>query len=191
MITGFPSRQFSPPAARYVRDHATAPVRRRNLLRWVLLGAGFTCLIGLGVPLDAQAQGQVSRSLERIATEMVDLFPKVEGDVVKVEGNQVFITLGASDNMREGMTLSVVRKGDEFKHPLTGAVLGRFEDELGVLVVSKVSEAYSSGPVRLTKSNVNVRTGDRVRITKGKIPVAVLPLQGEAPSWVSGEELTE
>jgi hypothetical protein len=191
MTSGFPSGQFSPSAARYVRDHVTAPVRRRNLLRWVLLGVGFTCLIGLGVPLDAQAQGQVSRSLERIATEMVDLFPKVEGDVVKVEGNQVFITLGASDNMREGMTLSVVRKGDEFKHPLTGAVLGRFEDELGVLVISKVSEAYSSGTVRLAKSNVNVRNGDRVRITKGKIPIAVLPLQGEVPNWVSAEELTE
>jgi hypothetical protein len=122
---------------------------------------------------------------------MVDLFPKVEGDVVKVDGHQAYITLGAPDQMREGMELSVFRKGDEFKHPLTGAVLGRFEDDLGVIILNKVSETYSSGTVRLAKPNVNVKAGDRVRITKGKIHLAVLPLRGDMPDWVSREEIGE
>jgi hypothetical protein len=144
-----------------------------------------------GRAFEAQAQGQLSRSLERLSAEMVDLFPKVEGDVVKVQGNEAFITLGAPDNIREGMELSVVRKGDEFKHPLTGVVLGRFEDDVGVIIISKVSETYSSGSVRLAKANVNVRPGDRVRITKGKIHVTVLPLVGNPPEGVSREELLE
>jgi hypothetical protein len=148
-------------------------------------------LIALGGAFDAQAQGQLSRSLERLSSEIVNLFPKVEGDVVKVQGNEAFITLGAPDNIREGMELSVVRKGDEFKHPLTGVVLGRFEDDVGVIIIDKVSETYSSGRVRLAKANVNVRAGDRVRITKGKIPLALLPLKGDLPDWVSREELTE
>jgi hypothetical protein len=121
-----------------------------------------------GRAFEAQAQGQLSRSLERL-----------------------FITLGAPDNIREGMELSVVRKGDEFKHPLTGVVLGRFEDDVGVIIISKVSETYSSGSVRLAKANVNVRPGDRVRITKGKIHVTVLPLVGNPPEGVSREELLE
>jgi FG-GAP-like repeat len=164
---------------------------------WVRSLVGLFLSAWLAVPMlpgrafEAQAQGQLSRSLERLSAEMVDLFPKVEGDVVKVQGNEAFITLGAPDNIREGMELSVVRKGDEFKHPLTGVVLGRFEDDVGVIIISKVSETYSSGSVRLAKANVNVRPGDRVRITKGKIHVTVLPLVGNPPEGVSREELLE
>jgi FG-GAP-like repeat len=89
------------------------------------------------------------------------------------------------------MELSVVRKGEEFKHPLTGVVLGRFEEDIGVIIINKVSETYSSGNVRLAKATVNPRPGDRVRITKGKIQLALLPLRGDLPDWVSREELLE
>ncbi len=145
-------------------------------------------LVAAGVSVQAQGPGQMGRSLDRLAAEMADLFPKLEGDVVKVEGDQVFIALGAPDQIREGMELSLVRRGEEFKHPLTGAVLGRFEEDLGVLVIKQVSESYSSGTVRRAKPNVTVRAGDKVRITKGKIAVALLPLVGELPQWVSREE---
>jgi hypothetical protein len=163
----------------------------RQGLGWFSLSVWCASLIILGGALGVQAQGQLNRSLERLSAEMVDLFPKVEGDVVKVQGNEAFITLGAPDNIREGMELSVVRKGDEFKHPLTGVVLGRFEDDVGVIIISKVSETYSSGNVRLAKATVNVRPGDRVRITKGKIHIIVLPLRGDLPEGVSREELLE
>ena len=159
--------------------------------RWPLLSAWCALLVVLGGTFEVQAQGQLSRSLERLSTEIVDLFPKVEGDVVKVQGNEAFITLGAPDNIREGMELTVVRKGEEFKHPLTGVALGRFEEDIGVIIISKVSETYSSGNVRLAKATVNPRTGDRVRITKGKIPLALLPLRGDLPSFVPREELLE
>ena len=158
---------------------------------WLSLSAWCSVLMALGGALEAQAQGQINRSLERLSAEIVNLFPKVEGDVVKVQGNEAFITLGAPDNIREGMELSVVRKGEEFKHPLTGVVLGRFEEDIGVIIINKVSEAYSSGNVRLAKATVNPRPGDRVRITKGKIQVALLPLRGDLPDWVSREELLE
>jgi hypothetical protein len=158
---------------------------------WFPLGVWCAWLLVLGGAFEAQAQGQLSRSLERLSSEIVNLFPKVEGDVVKVEGNQVFITLGAPDNIREGMEFSVFRKGDEFKHPLTGAVLGRFEDDLGVITIKKASETYSNGTVRLTKPNVNVRAGDRVRITKGKIQLALFPVKGELPEWASREDVNE
>jgi hypothetical protein len=179
-------------------DTGKAPARRGSFRQmWVKgprrlpLSAWWILLVALGGAYEAQAQGQLSRSLERLSAEIVDLFPKVEGDVVKVQGNEAFITLGAPDNIREGMELSVVRKGEEFKHPLTGVVLGRFEDDIGVIIINKVSEAYSSGNVRLAKANVPPRAGDRVRITKGKIHLALLPLRGESPSWVPREELLE
>jgi hypothetical protein len=160
-------------------------------LTYCTISALCALVIILGEALEVQAQGQLSRSLERLSSEIVNLFPKVDGDVVKVEGNQIFITLGAPDNIHEGMVLSVFRKGDEFKHPLTGVVLGRFEDDLGTLIINKVSETYSSGTVRLTKATVNVRPGDRVRITKGKIQLAIFPIKGDLPTWVSREELNE
>jgi hypothetical protein len=179
-------------------DMGNAPVHRGSFWqmwvkgpRWLPLGGWCALLLALGCTIEAQAQGQLSRSLERLSTEIVDLFPKVEGDVVKVQGNEAFITLGAPDNIREGMELSVVRKGEEFKHPLTGVALGRFEDDIGVIIINKVSEAYSSGNVRLAKATVAPRPGDRVRITKGKIHLALLPLRGELPGWVPREEVLE
>jgi hypothetical protein len=172
-------------------DDASARHRGRQGLVCIPFSAWCIVLIALGWAFETQAQGQLSRSLERLSSEIVNLFPKVEGDVVKVQGNEAFITLGAPDSIREGMELSVVRKGDEFKHPLTGVVLGRFEDDIGVITISKVSESYSSGSVRLAKPNVNVRPGDRVRITKGKIQLMVLPLRGDLPDWVPREELLE
>jgi VCBS repeat protein len=162
-----------------------------NRLAYLSLSTWCALIVVLGAAFEVRAQGQLSRSMERLSAEIVNLFPKVEGDVVKVEGNQVFVTLGAPDNIHEGMVLSIFRKGDEFKHPLTGVVLGRFEDDLGALIISKVSESYSSGTVRLAKANVNVRPGDRVRITKGKISLALFPIKGDLPDWVSREELTE
>jgi hypothetical protein len=162
-----------------------------NRLAYLSLSTWCALIVVLGAAFEVRAQGQLSRSMERLSAEIVNLFPKVEGDVVKVEGNQVFVTLGAPDNIHEGMVLSIFRKGDEFKHPLTGVVLGRFEDDLGALIISKVSESYSSGTVRLAKANVNVRPGDRVRITKGKISLALFPIKGDLPNWVSREELTE
>ncbi|MBI3328308.1 MAG: VCBS repeat-containing protein [Nitrospinae bacterium] len=155
------------------------------------IGALIALLVVTGLTVEAQRPGLLSRSLERLAAEMADLFPKLEGDVVKVERDQVFIPLGAPDQVREGMELSLSRKGEEFKHPLTGVVLGRFEEDLGVLVIRQVSESYSSGTVRLAKPNITVRAGDKVRITKGKIPVALLPLVGELPPWVSRDELLD
>jgi hypothetical protein len=172
-------------------DSAPARHRWRQGLAWFPLSIWCTVLIALSGVFEAQAQGQLGRSLDRLSTEIVDLFPKVEGDVVKVQGNEAFITLGAPDNIREGMELSVVRKGEEFKHPLTGVMLGRFEEDIGVIIINKVSETYSSGNVRLAKANVNARLGDRVRITKGKIQLALLPLRGDLPNWVAREELLE
>jgi hypothetical protein len=172
---------------------AGVPARRRHARAnpTAAFVAWWGVLLAFGWAFDSYAQGQLGRSLDRLATEIVDLFPKVEGDVVKVQGNEAFITLGAPDNIREGMELAVVRKGEEFKHPLTGVVLGRFEEDIGVLVIGKVSETYSSGNVRLAKATVNPRAGDRVRITKGKITLAMLPLRGELPAWVSREEVLE
>src|SRR5690606_25038248 len=138
-------------------------------MRGRCLAAVISLIMGVAFSGEAWAQGQLSRSLERLASEITDLFPKVEGDVVKVQGDEIFIALGAPDNVREGMELSLFRKGEEFKHPLTGVVLGRFEEDLGTLIIRQVSEGYSRGIVRPTKPNVTIRPGDKARITKGKI----------------------
>jgi hypothetical protein len=158
-------------------------------LAWTHIGLSVMLVFASAISI--AAQGQLSRSLERLSSEMVDLFPKVEGDIVKVTGAQVFISLGAPDGMREGMELSLFRKGDEFKHPLTGAVLGRYEEDLGILIIQQVSESYSSGTVRPAKPNVTVRAGDKARITKGKIPLVLLPLRGDLPDWLSRDEVVD
>ncbi|MBI3328344.1 MAG: hypothetical protein HYZ81_16775, partial [Nitrospinae bacterium] len=159
--------------------------------RWLRIGAFVTLLVVTAIAVTAQSPGMLGRSLDRLASEVAALFPKIEGDVVKIDREGAFIALGAPDQIREGMELALFRKGEEFKHPLTGAVLGRLEEDLGALVIQQVSESYSRGTVRPSKPGITVRPGDHVRITKGKISVALLPLLGELPPWVSRDELLD
>ena len=97
--------------------------------------------------------------------------------------------LGAPDNIREGMELSVVRKGEEFKHPLTGVVLVGLMTTWGV-IISKVSETMH-GTVRLAKATVNPRPGDGY-VLRRENPIGLVPITGGfCPIRVSREELTE
>lgn len=106
-------------------------------------------------------------------------FPKVQGEVNTVQGDKVTITLGRKDGVSPGMTLILWRVAKEILHPVTNAVIGRTEEEVGTVEVSKVSEKESTATV--IKKQKEPRAGDKARITPRKISLAVVPLQATAP----------
>jgi hypothetical protein len=106
-------------------------------------------------------------------------FPKVQGEVNTVQGDKVTITLGRKDGVTSGMTLTLWRVAKEILHPVTNAVIGRTEEEVGTVEVSKVSEKESTAMV--IKKQKEPRAGDKARITPRKISLAVVPLQATAP----------
>ena len=101
------------------------------------------------------------------------LFPKVDGEVIEVQNGTVTLALGSKDGLVAGVELALYRQGRELKHPKTGEILGRTEQQVGRLVIQQVFEAYSTGSVG---TGSEVQPGDRARISAGKIKPSVVPL---------------
>ncbi|HYS15445.1 MAG TPA: hypothetical protein VET45_00850, partial [Candidatus Binatia bacterium] len=101
------------------------------------------------------------------------LFPKVDGEVIEVQNGTVTLALGSKDGLVAGVELALYRQGRELRHPKTGEVLGRTEQQLGRLAVQQVFEAYSTGTA---SQGSEVQPGDRARISAGKIKLSVVPL---------------
>jgi len=129
-------------------------------------------LFSLGGTASAWAQTP-PQALGVLVDQVLALFPKVNGDVVEVQGNTLTLSLGRRDGIQAGIELSLYREGRELRHPRTGEVLGRTETDLGRVWVTNVFEAYSTGT--LTRGG-DARPGDKVRVSAGKIKLTLLSL---------------
>ena len=106
-------------------------------------------------------------SLGVLVDQVQALFPKVDGEVIEVQNGAVTLALGSKDGVVAGVELALYRQGRELKHPKTGEVLGRTEQQLGRLVIQQVFEAYSTGTAA---RGTEVQPGDRARISAGPRP---------------------
>ena len=140
---------------------------RQTLIALVLLLAA-----GFAVPVAGQL---TPPSLGVLVDQVVALFPKVEGQVIEVQGKTLTLSLGRREGIQAGIELSLYREGRELRHPKTGELLGRTEQDLGRVSVAEVFEAYSTGTV---SRGSDIRPGDKARISAGKIKLTLLPLLG-------------
>jgi hypothetical protein len=132
----------------------------------------FGCLLLACAAVAATAQTGPT-SLGVLVEQVLGLFPKVDGDVVEVNGDTVTLSVGRKEGLVAGIELSVYREGRELRHPRTGALLGRTEQSVGRVRVEQVLEAYSTARVA---QGTDVRAGDRARVSAGKIALTVVPL---------------
>jgi hypothetical protein len=131
-------------------------------------------------PAPADSPGQApgpTVPMTVLADQLVDLFPKVEGDVLEVQDGTLTLSVGRKDGARPGLELGLFREGREIKHPKTGQVLGRSEMALGRVTITEVEEQFSRGTATAT---VPIAAGDRFRLSSGKIRLVLLPLAGGA-----------
>jgi hypothetical protein len=126
-------------------------------------------------------------SVDQLAAAIAQYFPKVQGEVKTVAGDQLTVTLGSKDGLEQGVILTIWRDGKEILHPVTKKVIGRLEDEVGSLEVTEVGETTSTGVLKEKK--MEPRAGDKARITPKKIGLALIPLRAEHPEII--QELTE
>lgn len=129
-------------------------------------------LLILAAAVTASAQTPTP-TLGVLVDQVLALFPRVDGDVLEVQGSTLTLALGRRDGLVAGVELSLYREGRELRHPKTGEVLGRTEQALGRVAVKQVFEAYSTGAVA---PGADVRPGDRARVSAGKIKLTLLPL---------------
>jgi hypothetical protein len=146
------------------------PARARVMRRLArLLGSSAVFLLWA-----AHAGAQTAPpSLTVLVDQVAGLFPKVEGEVLEAQGDRLTLGIGRRDGVVAGIEMALYREGRELRHPRTGEVLGRTEQPVGRVAIAEVFEAYAIGTLR---QGADVRPGDRVRVSSGKIKLTLLPM---------------
>ena len=129
----------------------------------------------LAEPSQAGVADQVGATFSLMLQDVVSAFPPVEGLVVQVDGDNIYMDLGKKDGVQAGQEFTVFRKGEPFHHPATGKPLGRFEEILGYAQVQRVEAGFSEALFVPGEDRPRPKPEDGVRITRGRIRVAVVP----------------
>ncbi len=146
-----------------------------RLTRWRGLGALLLLVLVLVPAARAGTADQVGATFGLLIQDVVGAFPPAEGLVVAAEGERLFIDLTEKSGVQPGQEFSVFRKGEVFRHPITGRPLGRYEDVLGYAQIVKVHPQYAEAVFVPEEGKPAPEPEDGVRITKGRIRVAVAP----------------
>ena len=68
--------------------------------------------------------------------------------------------------MATGNTVIIFREGEELKHPVTGASLGRADEEVGRARILEVGEKTSVAEVTAMKEGETVQPKDKVKLLR-------------------------
>jgi len=88
-------------------------------------------------------------NLPQVITDLIHkiaLKIPIRGAIVKVEGDQIYINIGETHGIHSGLTLRVVRKGEQVTD-LEGNVLGTTETNIGVILIEQVHPLWSIATV--------------------------------------------
>jgi hypothetical protein len=134
-------------------------------------------LVALSVSTaEAGLADRIGATFSFMSEEFVKAFDPQEGLVVAVEGDTLFLDLGEQSGVQVGREFVVFRKGEPFRHPITGKVIGRYENVLGHAQVRSVSTEFSEALFMAGRDQPGPRPEDGVRISRGRIKVAITPL---------------
>ncbi len=159
---------------------ATMLRRVREILPALLMALVMMTAVAGAVRAQSQpapgTSGPVSSApLTALVDQLLDLFPKFGGEVLEVRGDTLTLGAGVRAGARVGLEVEVFREGREIKHPRTGEVLGRAEDVLGTARISQAQEAFATAQA---PPGVEVKPGDRFRVSSAKVKIVLLPLLG-------------
>lgn len=108
------------------------------------------------------AQESIDNTVSNVATLLYNELPIIEGDVIKVEPDELFIDIGGSNGVRKGTKCVVFRQGESIKHPISGEILGRKVTRLGEIIVIQVQDKFAT--VKTIESEQDIQVGDKVII---------------------------
>jgi len=84
----------------------------------------------------------------------------LEGSVIRVSANEIFMDLGNVDGVKLGQKFDVIRSGEVITD-LEGRVIGATQEIIGTVLVSKIQDRFSVASVEGKK--LEFRKGDLVR----------------------------
>jgi len=134
-------------------------------------------VLGLAAtPAWAGLADRIGATFGLMEADFVKAFQPHEGIIVAVEETTLYLDLTAKDEIQVGQEFTVFRKGEVFRHPLTGRPLGRYETVLGYAQVVRVEPKFTEAKLITIDGSPPPDVEDGVRITRGRIKVAVTPL---------------
>ncbi|HEY7602091.1 MAG TPA: VCBS repeat-containing protein [Methylomirabilota bacterium] len=125
---------------------------------------------------------------QKAAEALAAAFPKWEGQVAAVRSDAIRVEGGGVESLRPGLEVTLFRRGETFRHPITGQPLGHMEQVLGTLVVKTVEGGGATGRFIPVPDRPAPAPGDGARITAGRLPVAVLPTSGVQAAFDSADQ---
>ena len=148
--------------------------------------------LGLSAGSTHAQENDYRKALGLISEKLHLRFPNLRGAVVAVRGADLYLSLGEKDEVVKGVKLNLYREGAPFRHPTTGVVLGKLEEEIGEIEVVEVREKFSIARlVRLRpETQLSPRVKDTVRMSAAKIRLAILPFVNQTKEAISMETLT-
>ncbi len=132
--------------------------------------------VALAPAAEAGIADRVGITFALMLQDFADAFPPVEGLVVAVDGDLIYLDLTAKNGVQPGQEFTVFRKGEVFRHPMNNRPLGRFEEYLGYAQVRRVFPQFSEALYIPLDGKPPAHPEDGVRITRGRIKVAIAPL---------------
>jgi hypothetical protein len=127
-------------------------------------------------PARAGLADRIGATFGLMEADLVKAFVPREGMIVAIDGATLYLDFAAKDGVQVGQEFTVFRKGGTFRHPLTGQPLGRYEDVLGYAHVVRVEPKFTQAKFVAVDGKPEPEVEDGVRITRGRIKVAVTPL---------------
>lgn len=94
------------------------------------------------------------------------LLKPVYGYVVLVRGKRIYTDLTDESGVAVGNTVIIFREGEELKHPVTGAPLGRADDEIGRARIVELEEKTSVAELTSLKEGEEIRPKDKVKLLR-------------------------
>lgn len=144
-------------------------------MRRRLVVALLTVLVTAGSAAAGMAD-RVGATFALMADDFLQAFNPVEGIVISVEEDEIFLDIGSARGAQVGQEYTIFRKGAAFVHPITGRPLGRYEDVLGHAQVRRVRPDFSAAMFVPAPDKPAPQAEDGARITRGRLKVAVTPV---------------
>jgi hypothetical protein len=136
-------------------------------------------LAGVVAPSGSARAGladRVGATFALMLDDFVQTARPLEGLVVAVEDGRLYLDVGADAGAQVGQELVVFRRGEPYRHPYTGKVLGHHELVLGWAQILRVEPRLAEAAFHPAPHAPPPRPEDGVRIGRARVRVAVTPV---------------
>jgi hypothetical protein len=117
-------------------------------------------------PPPQKAQPEPARQTAARRVDPATLLYPVYGYVVYVKGKQVYTDLTEASAVAPGNTVIIFREGEELTHPVTGAPLGRADEEVARARIIEVGDKTSVAEITSVKEGEEIRPKDKVKLLR-------------------------